>query len=246
MYNGKYKIAGRVIEINSIYEEVQKMCIDYKSDEKVDFTVTVHDKDIDFERMKSEREDRIEGIPVRQFKDSYLETLAVYRQIAGKMLSYNTMLFHGSAIAVDKEAFLFTAKSGTGKSTHTKLWRKLFGDRAVMVNDDKPLLKVGDDEVFVCVTPWDGKHKISTNTIVPLKAICILERGEVNAIKEISAKEALPMLMQQSYRPADAQEQFQFLNVLDLMASKMKFYRMQCNMDIEAAKMSYNKMSGKE
>ena len=79
---------------------------------------------------------------------------------------------------MDGQAVLFTAKSGTGKSTHTKLWRDLFGERAVMVNDDKPLLRILKDGVLVCGTPWDGKHRLSTNCALPLKAICILERGK--------------------------------------------------------------------
>ena len=108
--------------------------------------------------------------------DEYLETLAVYRKIAEKMIDYDTILFHGSVIAVDGIGYLFTAKSGTGKSTHTRLWRELFGERAVMVNDDKPLIKVSENGIIVYGTPWDGKHRLSTNTFVPLKGICFMSK----------------------------------------------------------------------
>ena len=100
------------------------------------FTIVTTQSDIDFEREKSAREDTKEGIPIRHFSDAYLETLAVYRKIADHLLSCDTLLFHGSVIAVDGEGYLFTAKSGTGKSTHTRLWREYFGERAVMVNDE--------------------------------------------------------------------------------------------------------------
>lgn len=76
-----------------------------------------------------------------------LEETAVYRKIADKMVDYDTFVFHGSVIAVEGQAYLFTAKSGTGKSTHTRLWREMLGDKAVMVNDDKPMLRVTESGV---------------------------------------------------------------------------------------------------
>lgn len=139
--------------------------------------------DIEYEREKSALEDRKEGLPIRNFPDSYLETLAVYRKFAENLLAYDTVLFHGSVVAVDGIGYLFTAKSGTGKSTHTRLWREYFGERAVMVNDDKPLLQVTENGVIVYGTPWDGKHHLSNNISVPLKAICILTRAEENHIE---------------------------------------------------------------
>ena len=96
-------------------------------------------------------------------------------RIADKVI-YDTILFHGSAVAVDGIGYLFTAKSGTGKSTHTRLWRELFGERAVMLNDDKPLIKVSENGIIVYGTPWDGKHRLSTNTFVPLKGICFMSK----------------------------------------------------------------------
>ena len=113
-----------------------------------------------------------------------------------------------------------------------------------MVNDDKPLLQVLEDQVLVCGTPWDGKHRLSTNCVVPLEAICILERGEKNEITPISARQALPMLMQQSHRPGDPAATALLLQVLDKLTKRMKFYRLKCNMDPEAAQVAYKEMLG--
>ncbi|MBP5581611.1 MAG: hypothetical protein J6X85_07500, partial [Ruminococcus sp.] len=143
----KYKIADKTVEVTSIYNEVHEYCSDYLTEDQADYSVTTTQADIDYEREKSAHEDAVEGIPTRNFSDSYLEELAVYRKIAEKMIDYDTILFHGSVIAVDGAGYLFTAKSGTGKSTHTRLWREYFGDRAIMVNDDKPLLKITDSGV---------------------------------------------------------------------------------------------------
>ena len=114
----RYKIADKVVEVNSIYAEVHKYCVDYQTDEPADYSVYTTQEDIYFEREKSVHKDEIEGIPTRQFSDSYLEELAVYRKIAEKMIDFDTILFHGSIVALDGVGYLFTAKSGTGKSTH--------------------------------------------------------------------------------------------------------------------------------
>lgn len=168
-----YKIAEKIIEINSIHEEVHDYCRDYLSDGEPDFTVTTTEKDIEYERQKSAKNDIAEGQPVMSWSDSYLEEFAVYRKSAEKLPEYDTFLFHCSAVAVDSVGYLFTAKSGTGKSTHTRLWLELLGSRAVMVNDDKPLICVSNDEITVFGTPYNGKHRLGSNIAVPLKAICI-------------------------------------------------------------------------
>lgn len=244
MYTGTYKIAGVVIEIRSLHKQIHDYCADYRWEGPGEISVSISQPDIVYEREKSALENELEGIPVQEYSDAYLETLAVYRKIADHLVHRDTILFHGSAIAVDGRAVLFTAKSGTGKSTHTKLWREAFGDRAVMVNDDKPLLRVTEEGVLVCGTPWDGKHRISTNCMMPLEAICILERGQENQVFPLAARQALPMLMQQSHRSKDPAAVAQLLKVLDKLSQKVRFYRLECNMDPEAAQVAYKAMLG--
>lgn len=207
------------------------------------FSIATTQSDIDFEREKSAREDTKEGIPIRQFSDAYLETLAGYRKIADHLLSCDTLLFHGSVIAVDGEGYLFTAKSGTGKSTHTRLWREYFGERAVMVNDDKPLLHITDSGVTAYGTPWDGKHRLSTNIAVPLKGICILTRDAKNHIEPVEPHAVYPLIVQQTNRSLSADGMKQTLSLIDRMLHVVPVYRLGCNMDIEAAKVAYEGMN---
>ena len=207
------------------------------------FTIATTQSDIDFEREKSAREDIKEGIPIRHFSDAYLETLAVYRKIADYLLSCDTLLFHGSVIAVDGEGYLFTAKSGTGKSTHTRLWREYFGERAVMVNDDKPLLYITDFGVTAYGTPWDGKHRLSTNIAVPLKGICILTRNAKNYIEPVGPHAVYPLIVQQTNRSLSAEGMKRTLSLIDRMLNVVPVYRLGCNMDIEAAKVAYEGMN---
>ena len=184
-----------------------------------------------------------EGIPTRHFSDCYLETLAVYRKIAEQMIAYNTILFHSSAIAVDGTAYLFTAKSGTGKSTHTRLWKEYFSERAIMINDDKPLIQVNQNKILVHGTPWDGKHHLSNNISVPLKAICILNRGAENTICRITKSEAYPVLLQQTYRPTNAEKMQKVFMLLDRICEKLLIYRLICNKNPDAVITAYNGMN---
>ena len=241
---GIYRFAERTIEIASLYGEVHRLCREYRTEGTADFAVRITRQDIDFEKEKSEREDEREGNPIRQFSDAYLETLAAYRKIAEKMPEYDTFLLHGSCVAVEGMGYLFTAKSGTGKSTHARLWCELLGEKAVMVNDDKPLLRISEREATAFGTPWDGKHRLSRNIAVPLKAVCILERSEENHIEEITKAEALPMLLQQVYRPADRVSMVKTLEGIDRLSEQVKLYRLGCNMDISAAELSYSAMRG--
>jgi len=247
MINKKIAIADTIIRTSTSYPTTVSFCNDYDcdNDNQTDFSVTLTPEDIDFERLKAAREDEIEGNPTREYSDAYLETLALLRKITEALFDYDTLLFHGSVVAVDGKAYLFTAKSGTGKSTHTRLWREYLGDRATMVNDDKPFLKITENGVLACGSPWMGKHGLGSNIQVPLKAICILERGEENHIRRIHPKDAVYMLLQQSSRPMDAKKLPKYLDLVDALSKKVEFYRLQCNMDPEAAKIAFEVMSGK-
>lgn len=233
------------VAIQTLYENTITYCQEYCINAPADFDIATTQADILFERQKSDEEARIEGLSPSNFPDSFYEITAVQRKIAERFFEYNILLFHGSAVALDGKAFLFTAKSGTGKSTHTRFWREVFGSRAVMINDDKPFLKINDDGVIVYGSPWNGKHRIGSNTSAPLKAICILERGTENCISEISAKEALPMLLQQSHRPMQMNMMPHYLDLIDQLSQKVRFYRLSCTMDPQAAVVAYEGMTNK-
>lgn len=237
------KVAGQVVAVHALYASSMEYCRDYLCREAPDFSVTISPEDLALEREKSARTDRAEGIPVRDVSDAQLEITAIQRKITEVLFSRDTLLFHGSAVAVDGTAYLFTAKSGTGKSTHTRLWRQLLGEGAVMINDDKPFLRVTAEGVLACGSPWNGKHRLGADLCVPLKAICILERGLENRITKITAGEALCMLLQQSSRPADAKMLPNYMELVDAVAVHVDFYRLQCNMDIGAAEVAYGTMA---
>jgi len=247
MYTGNYLLADVPVRVVSIYDEVHKMCAGYATQQSPLIEIEISEEDIVNEGKWSDEQRKLEKLPEYHFPDSYLETLAVYRKLAESLLAHRCILMHGSVIAVDGEGYLFTALSGTGKSTHVALWRKLFGQRAVMINDDKPLIRLTstDDnqkQAIVYGTPWDGKHHLSTNTSVPLKAIVYLQRGAENEIHKVSAQEIFPILMQQTHHPADAVSTMQFLQLLSDLTQSVGFYSLHCNMNPDAAQVAYDGM----
>ena len=118
---GTYKMAGKVIEVTSLYEDVHRYCADYRCEGEPDITVKITQEDIDYERERSARTDEVRERKPLHAPDHLLERLAVYRRIAETAPQYGIFLFHGSCVAVDGQGYLFTAASGTGKSTHTRL-----------------------------------------------------------------------------------------------------------------------------
>ena len=114
---GTYRIADLVFEIHSLYHEVQDLCAPYRCNAEAQFQIIMSPADIVFEQQRNRKENG----PDITFPESYMETHAVYRKISDIGLAHQILLFHGSAICVDGAAYLFTARSGTGKSTHTRL-----------------------------------------------------------------------------------------------------------------------------
>jgi hypothetical protein len=236
-------IADVVVQVHAIYDSSREYCKEYLSEQKPDFSVVITHEDLLLEREKAAKTDVAEGKSVRNVSDAQLEITAIQRKIAREMFSYDTILFHGSVVAVDGQAYLFTAKSGTGKSTHTRLWREVFGNRAIMVNDDKPFLRIENQKILACGSPWNGKHRLGTDIKVPLKAICILERGQENSIVKIEPQDGLHMLLQQSNRPNGVKMLGTFLEMIDTIAKCVPLFRMCCNMDPKAAVMAYHAMA---
>ena len=239
-----YRMAERNIGIESLHEQVHARCAPYRTEAQPDFVIKTTPADIDYEREQSAREDRREGRTPRPWSDEYLEELAVYRQIAERMPAWDTFLCHGSAVAVDGKGYLFAAPSGTGKSTHARLWQDMLGDRLTYVNDDKPLIRIAPEAAVVYGTPYDGKHRRSSDIAVPLEAVCFLERGQENSIHEISARDAFPRLLRQVYCPRDRAALTRTMALLQQMTERVTFYELACNMDPQAARVAFEGMGG--
>ena len=234
------KIAGHVGRVHSLFESTRDYCKNYLTEEAPEFSVTVTAEDLAFEQAELLAEAKAEGMKPRKFTDPFLDRAAIQRKFAEYLFGHDILLCHGSTVAVDGKAYLFTAKCGTGKSTHTRLWRQVFGDRARMVNDDKPFLILTESGVLACGAPWSGKHGLDTNITVPLAGICILERGSENVIRPIPAEDALPRLLHETFCPAGQEDRF--CELVTRLAETTPLWRMACTKDPEAAQIAHRAM----
>lgn len=237
------EIAGAAIWVQPLFQSTKEYCRPYLTDRTADLSVCVTREDLEFEQMMLEREAVEEGLKIRKFTDPFLERTAIQRHVADYLVSRNTVMLHGSTVSVDGKAYLFTAPCGTGKSTHTRLWRELYGDRAIMVNDDKPFLQINPSGVLAFGSPWSGKHGLASNVCVPLKGICLLRRGKENAIRRIEPKALLRMLYHQVHMPTDVSLAEKTHALIDELAGMVSLWEMDCNKEIEAAKVAYGAMS---
>ena len=160
------------------------------------------------------------------------------------LLRFGGFMLHSSAVVMDGEAYLFSAPSGTGKSTHTALWLERFGSRAQILNDDKPAIMVDGGRITACGTPWSGKSDLNMNLRVPLRGICVLERSPENFIEPLPPERSVFSLLNQTLRPTDSERMTMLLDLLDAVTTRIPVWRMGCNISAEAAKMAYNAMSG--
>lgn len=153
-------------------------------------------------------------------------------------IKYDTMLVHSSALVYDGGAYLFSAGSGVGKSTHTRLWQQAFGDKVRIINDDKPVVRIKDNRCIVYGTPFDGGSGIANNDSAPLKAIVFIERGEQNSIRVPDTAEILKNLYYSTVHMVDKETAVAMLSNFEKLISLTKFYILTCNTDISAAHMA--------
>lgn len=229
------KIAEHVFAIDQKYRFTYRMCEKFYTDEAPEALISVTEEE-------RERERGAHSAPF------LLEYTAVHRKVAEYLIDYETLLLHGSCVCADGLAYLFSAPSGTGKTTITDHWREWLGDsKSFRVCDDKPFLRLTDSGVVIYGSPWDGKCFFAANVSAPLKAVCLLEQGETNHIEPITPGDAVPELFRQAYRPSDPAGVEKALSLVVKLSNSVKLYRMRCTAEPEAARVAYYAMhEGKE
>ena len=236
------EVAGSVFAVQPLFESTRAYCADYLTDREPEFSVAVDRADLVQEQRLLDIEADEEGLKRRKFSDMFLERSVIQRRVAEALIGKDTLMLHGSTVAVDGQAYLFTAPCGTGKSTHTRLWREVFGDRAVMGNDDKPFLRITSDGVLACGSPWTGKHGLGSNVSFPMKGICILSRGSENRIRILAPEDAADFLRSQCFVPEDSEQAGRALELLDRLIRMVSLWQMECTKQPEAAITAYQAM----
>ncbi|MBE6591508.1 MAG: hypothetical protein E7646_05655 [Ruminococcaceae bacterium] len=183
---------------------------------------------------------------VEDISEEYAEFTGLYRPLADHLPREGGFVIHGACISFDSKAYLFTAPSGTGKSTHIRLWKQYLGDGVGIVNGDKPVITAKNDKILIHGTPWAGKERWQRNVSLPLEAICILTRGRTNSIRQATADEFLPFLLKQTYLNSDPVHTALTLELLDEVLKMVKVYILACNISEDAVKTSFEAMTGKK
>ena len=230
----KYKIAGIITEIDYSSKILEKQAASYIYDgcEPADIKIKVPEEFL---------QEQIKNNPhlTRDEVDYIFTGFDFYR----KVLKFNAFLIHSSAVMYKGYAYLFSANCGTGKSTHTSFWQKNFGEeKAVILNDDKPLIIKKDGAFHAAGTPWSGKSDKNVNISVPIAGIAVLERASENSIEKIAPIDAFKELYNQTYRPSSQQDVDNVLGMFNDFLSNVNLYRLHCNMSCEAAQVAYNAM----
>lgn len=152
---------------------------------------------------------------------------------------YSGFVLHASAVVYKGNAYLFSALSGTGKSTHTHLWINNF-DGSFILNDDKPLIRELDGKFYACGTPFSGKSDENENMTVPLRALVWLKRGEKNEIREVGADYAMKYFFSEIMRMRNPKLMKKQLELISRAMDKVRMFELYCNTDISAAETAYN------
>lgn len=164
------------------------------------------------------------------------------KKFAEALLDFDGLVLHSSAVAYENNAYLFSADSGTGKSTHTQLWKQCFHG-AEIINDDKPAIRFIDGKFYTFGTPWSGSTPLNHNVKVPLKAICFIERGEKNFIEPLTdTSKIIHLLLSQTLRRVGVERTDKLFIMLDKLIKTVPFYILHCLPDEDAAKLAYSVM----
>lgn len=234
-----YDIAGLRVKMVNEKGRTKKQAVPYLSDnqndENIDIVIDIND-----ERVKEAVKEHPELV-----QDDW-EYMLSGSDFYTELLNFQGILLHSSCVVVDSKAYAFSADSGTGKSTHTQLWLDHFKERAHMLNDDKPAIRLIDGKVYACGTPWSGKYDYSAPEIVELAAICFLSRSEKNYIKKADTGRAVFNIFSQTVRKLNSDKMDNLFDVLENIFAKVKLFDFGCNISDEAVMTSYNAMSGKQ
>lgn len=214
------ELAGHRIALcggDSVYQNFWSGYLATQSDAEPELTISYSDK-------------QVNGIPVGSGATS--RYFLIHKAISDFLLTKNVLTVHGSSLLFEGKAYLFCAPSGTGKSTHTGLWRTAFGEKVVMISDDQPLVAFDDQGgVLCCGSPYNGKDKLGSNIKAPIGGICVCERGNTNRIERLSPADAVQQLAPNVYIPAETELAAKALLLTKKLAQQLPVYRFHFNMD---------------
>ncbi len=228
-----YKLCDFIIDIRNHYSYTETICRDYRvNNASADFVIEISEDELALALEKQP-----------DYPKGYHENLCIYRKLCNLLAEKNCFLMHSSVVALEDQGYVFAAHSGTGKTTHSLLWKKRFPS-AVIINGDKPLFKLENGAFYAYGTPWCGKEGFQKNTRVKVKAVCFIYQHSANVIERLSPRQCLSCIFDQVYLPPTAKGTERVLSLLDNFLTTIPFYRLGCTISDEAVTTAYNAMKG--
>ncbi len=172
-------------------------------------------------------------IPKVSFEET--EPVELLRQLSLQLLThFDGMLFHGVALGYQGKGYLIVAPSGTGKTTHAKLWERYIPG-AWILNGDKPFVRCTEERITLWGSPWQGKENYGKNAALPLAGIFLLGRAEENRIEKIQPHQALSKMMAATVVPPTADGTDKVLELLEKILGNVPTCKLWCKISPEAA-----------
>lgn len=227
-----YEIAGLKVEMNPKYGRLTRQSASYRSSGEP--VMKVNPDPYDEARVAMDR-----------YSEGEREYICCSAAFCRNIVRQGRFFLHASAVVYEGEAYLFSAPSGTGKSTHTAFWRQRFPDSYIL-NDDKPVIWPRKEQITAWGSPFAGKTNLQVNNGVPLKGICFLKQGKENQIQQITEDRALALMLNNTWRPKNSEQINFLLDMMEQVVAQIPIYEMSCTREMEAAELSYRVMKGKE
>lgn len=230
------RLADVNIGISHRNHKVKQVFGEYIVDAEPELNINITDEDIRFDR---ERYAKAENREPKFFAWRYYEATSIYHKICLKLMDFDAFLLHAAVVAVDGKGYAFLAKSGVGKTTHAKYWINYFGERAYMVNGDKPIVRILGNEVFAYGTPICGKENENADIGVPLKAIFFLERGQGTKVTEMPSEMIPERITSQLLIPKNGEQRERIFDLADRVMNLVPMYRLSCDTDLDSARTAW-------
>lgn len=235
----KYKIADLIVGLDAgirTMKNAEPYLID--TDEDTDITI-IKDHDSAVKRFPVEAANTYFD---KQFVYDTLDYMYARELFLERLLDFNGLVLHSSSVVYENKAYLFSAPSGTGKSTHTGKWLELF-EGAYILNDDRPTIRVLDDDIYAYGTPWAGSTNINKNAKAKLQGICFLQRSDENWIKPMDSQMAVIRMLHGTSVNLQKENMVKQLEIIKQIINRIPIWEMGCNPTVDAAKKAYITMS---
>lgn len=234
-----YRIADLLVKMTPKYERLRKYAEKYLCSEEASEEDALEIDLTDSYLEKKQKESPYLTLEACEYVWSGVK-------FACRLIDLDGFVLHASAVSYKGDAYLFSADSGTGKSTHTGFWQEVFGkEETVIINDDKPAIRQRNGVFYASGSPFSGKSDLSENVTVPIKALCFIHRSEKNEIKRMEPNEALELVLRQTLRPGKVDRLDRLILHLGDFIEKVPVYSLGVTYSPDSAKFAYESLNKK-